>query len=63
MLSAVFAWYRDAHICFVYLADVDTRSNAYEIAFGISRWFSRGWTLQELIAYEKYHMTSRTCCS
>lgn len=40
----MFAWYRNAEICFVYLDDV------LETPINKSRWFSRGWTLQELIA-------------
>jgi hypothetical protein len=50
--------YHDAEVCFVYLADIDPvpiygeiHSSADQIqAFKESRWFSRGWTLQELIA-------------
>jgi hypothetical protein len=40
----------------VYLADVWTKDQIdpslkpWEAAFGNSRWFTRGWTLQELIA-------------
>ncbi|KAF1735623.1 Vegetative incompatibility protein HET-E-1 [Beauveria bassiana] len=53
----MFRWYRDAERCYVYMADVShaSASNEQEIApwrtpFQNSRWFSRGWTLQELIA-------------
>jgi hypothetical protein len=41
----MFRWYGKAHVCYVYLADV------YEATqFARSRWFTRGWTLQELVA-------------
>ena len=48
-INSMFAWYRDAKICFAFLADVpfDSQPNAH---FRTSRWFTRGWTLQELIA-------------
>jgi len=52
----MFCWYRDAAKCYVYLADVSTSSfdandrSSWEPAFRKSRWFTRGWTLQELIA-------------
>ncbi|KAE8440657.1 hypothetical protein EG329_006836 [Mollisiaceae sp. DMI_Dod_QoI] len=35
---------------YAYLSDVSTRSSGWESAFRKSRWFTRGWTLQELIA-------------
>ena len=38
-------WYQEAKVCYVYLADVSSKE-----AFSKSRWFTRGWTLQELIA-------------
>lgn len=55
-INSMFRWYRDAAKCYVYLASVsgptlsaDGKSN-WELAFRSSRWFTRGWTLQELIA-------------
>ncbi|KAI3325662.1 heterokaryon incompatibility protein-domain-containing protein [Xylariaceae sp. AK1471] len=44
-INSMFRWYSNAKICYAYLADV---TNQQELAS--SRWFSRGWTLQELIA-------------
>jgi hypothetical protein len=51
-INSMYKWYRDAVVCFVYLADVHvTQSDrSFEASFIKSRWFSRGWTLQELIA-------------
>jgi len=52
----MFRWYSKAAMCYVYLADVwiELQTNpflkSWEAAFGSSRWFTRGWTLQELIA-------------
>jgi hypothetical protein len=55
-LNSMFRWYRDAAKCYVYLTDVsackrDADGNpSWDFAFRNSRWFTRGWTLQELIA-------------
>ncbi|EMT72167.1 Vegetative incompatibility protein HET-E-1 [Fusarium odoratissimum] len=44
-INSMYRYYQEASICYVYLADI---SAASEISN--SRWFTRGWTLQELIA-------------
>jgi hypothetical protein len=49
-LNSMFRWYRDAAQCYVYLSDVSARGSGWKSAFRKSRWFTRGWTLQELIA-------------
>jgi hypothetical protein len=57
-IISMFRWYRNATKCYVYLADVSISSQdltnqsfqSWEQAFRKSRWFTRGWTLQELIA-------------
>ncbi|KAK5657213.1 hypothetical protein OQA88_3271 [Cercophora sp. LCS_1] len=55
-LDSMFRWYRNAAKCYVYLTDVSTcqqdtdNDPGWEQAFRKSRWFTRGWTLQELIA-------------
>jgi hypothetical protein len=51
-INSMFRWYRDAEVCYVYLSDV---SGPLEEAsnmdtFRLSKWFTRGWTLQELLA-------------
>ena len=51
-INSMYRWYKDAAICYAYLGDVpdfrgDFAANSY---FSKSRWFTRGWTLQELIA-------------
>ena len=52
-INSMFTWYEGAQICFAHLADVDfnNTSNA-EVASAIqkSKWFKRGWTLQEMLA-------------
>ena len=55
-INSMFRWYRNAAKCYVYLADVlrptlDTNVKlSWESSFRKSRWFNRGWTLQELVA-------------
>lgn len=48
----MYNYYRDADVCFAYLVDVpwDDEPNTHNSRFQRSRWFTRGWTLQELIA-------------
>ena len=52
-INSMFAWYRDSKVCYVFLSDVDeTVEDISEpnSSFRGSRWFTRGWTLQELLA-------------
>src|ERR1700722_15706078 len=55
-INSMFRWYRDAAKCYVYLADVSRSADVnssqllMELSFLESRWFTRGWTLQELVA-------------
>ncbi|KAH7131753.1 heterokaryon incompatibility protein-domain-containing protein [Dactylonectria estremocensis] len=51
-INSMFQWYRDAAICFAYLSDVDSLDDPASegSSFSRSRWFTRGWTLQELLA-------------
>lgn len=54
-INSMFRWYQNAARCYVYLTDVSKANKmenevAWKDAFKASRWFTRGWTLQELIA-------------
>jgi hypothetical protein len=51
-INSMFRWYQNAKRCYVFLSDVenDTLEGDGELAFRQSRWFNRGWTLQELLA-------------
>jgi hypothetical protein len=56
-LNSMYRWYKNAARCYVYLSDVSVRTQdgesnhvEWESAFYTSRWFTRGWTLQELLA-------------
>ncbi|KAF5533461.1 ankyrin repeat-containing protein [Fusarium phyllophilum] len=44
-INSMYRYYQEASICYVYLADISTVAEISN-----SRWFTRGWTLQELIA-------------
>jgi hypothetical protein len=57
-INSMFRWYQNAEKCYVYLSDVkystligvEESSRRWKPAFRQSRWFTRGWTLQELLA-------------
>ncbi|KAF2094687.1 HET-domain-containing protein, partial [Rhizodiscina lignyota] len=58
-INSMFRWYKNAAKCYVYMADVSTNKRklgdedalkTWEQTFRKSRWFTRGWTLQELLA-------------
>jgi hypothetical protein len=57
-INSMFRWYKNAAKCYVYLSDISTlddrvRSDSkldFESAFRTAKWFTRGWTLQELLA-------------
>ncbi|KAI6709734.1 hypothetical protein PZA11_002007 [Diplocarpon coronariae] len=62
-INSMFRYYKEAEICYTYLCDVgsvqltlpvDPRSD-----FCQSVWFSRGWTLQELIAPKQMRFYNR----
>jgi hypothetical protein len=52
-INSMFRWYQNAAKCYVYLSDVFANEHSQSqlhSAFVRSRWFIRGWTLQELLA-------------
>ncbi|KAK5710084.1 hypothetical protein LTR17_019197 [Elasticomyces elasticus] len=51
-INSMFRWYQSAAICYVYLSDVTSQSSdsAKKSNLQSSAWFTRGWTLQELLA-------------
>jgi hypothetical protein len=58
-IRSMFRWYRNAARCYVYLSDVSALSLGdkreadlplWDSEFRNSAWFTRGWTLQELLA-------------
>jgi hypothetical protein len=70
-INSMFSWYRDATKCYVYLSDVSASDfdenhqlsrKTWLLAFSASKWFTRGWTLQELIAPRTVEFFSKECC-
>ena len=53
-INSMYQWYENAVFCCVYLADVQTLSS-----FTASEWFTRGWTLQELLAPDNVAFLNR----
>lgn len=67
-IKSMFRWYQNATKCYVYLSDLSTLSTdgiaepkrgTWKLEFRKSRWFTRGWTLQELIAPRGLEFFSR----
>jgi hypothetical protein len=48
-INSMFKWYRDSEVCYAYLSDVKSIQEE-GFGFGTRKWFTRGWTLQELLA-------------
>jgi len=56
-INSMYRWYQEAEVCYAYLADVslsadNTKIDVANHEFRNSEWFTRGWTLQELLAPE-----------
>ena len=56
-INSMYRWYANSRVCYTYLHDVDGSSipakedrKKYPKSNGWPEWFSRGWTLQEMIA-------------
>ncbi|KAH7398127.1 heterokaryon incompatibility protein-domain-containing protein [Cadophora sp. MPI-SDFR-AT-0126] len=48
-INSMFRWSQNAVKCYVYLSDIPKRKREASDRFS-DKWFTRGWTLQELIA-------------
>jgi hypothetical protein len=61
----MFRWYRDTAKCYVYLSDVPGSTSYTDNNSRLlprereSKWFTRGWTLQELLAPTSVEFFSR----
>ncbi|CAN9361213.1 unnamed protein product [Alternaria alternata] len=66
-INSMYRWYQNADKCYVFLSDVEGKSSEensksssrWKAAFRTSRWFTRGWTLQELLAPRSVEFFSR----
>ena len=54
-INSMYRYYADAQVCYAYLADVSIMSDLPK-----SDWFTRGWTLQELLAPSTVEFYSRS---
>lgn len=53
-INSMYTFYKTAAICYVYLVDVVSRKDLEH-----SSWFTRGWTLQELLAPSELYFFTR----
>ena len=66
-IVSMYRWYCNADKCYVYMKDVSVGfvgknsqpERTWEADFRKSRWFTRGWTLQELLAPKSVEFFSR----
>ncbi|PNP44229.1 hypothetical protein TGAMA5MH_03835 [Trichoderma gamsii] len=53
-INSMYLWYEQSAECYAYLSDVEPPTTqdagAFDESLRNSRWFTRGWTLQELVA-------------
>ena len=60
-INSMYKWYENADICIAFLSDIDIGATAETMKavsmseVGKCRWWTRGWTLQELIAPRHVH--------
>ncbi|KJA14549.1 hypothetical protein HYPSUDRAFT_108205, partial [Hypholoma sublateritium FD-334 SS-4] len=54
-IRSMFKWYKKASICIVYLAETTSLDDINK-----DKWFTRGWTLQELLAPDFIKFFSKT---
>lgn len=67
-INSMFRWYKRSVRCYAYLSDVSvggasvedlSADTSWHEEFVASKWFTRGWTLQELIAPNSVELFSR----
>ncbi|OSD04009.1 HET-domain-containing protein, partial [Trametes coccinea BRFM310] len=61
-INSMYKWYQQSGVCYAFLHDVDDDEDprVRGSQFRSSKWFKRGWTLQELIApYEVWFLSKR----
>ncbi|KAK0626098.1 heterokaryon incompatibility protein-domain-containing protein [Immersiella caudata] len=51
-INSMFRWYEKASVCYAFLSDLAPKDADADLSSALHkcRWFTRGWTLQELIA-------------
>ena len=61
-INSMYRWYRDSGVCYAYLTDCFLRWGNISDVFCKCRWFTRGWTLQELLAPSTVIFYDRDWC-
>ncbi|PVH68303.1 hypothetical protein DL98DRAFT_564697 [Cadophora sp. DSE1049] len=59
-INSMFRWYQKAARCYVYLSNVSTKKRKASDS-STDNWFTRGWTLQGLLAPRSVEFFSREC--
>ncbi|KAM7196210.1 Heterokaryon incompatibility protein (HET) domain containing protein [Rhypophila sp. PSN 637] len=51
-INSMFKWYERSAVCYAYLEDIEAQPTVQQDSTQLteSKWFTRGWTLQELVA-------------
>ncbi|KXJ86819.1 hypothetical protein Micbo1qcDRAFT_108284, partial [Microdochium bolleyi] len=49
-INSMFRWYKESAVCYAFLSDLEHWQGTKQEDLEKCRWFTRGWTLQELIA-------------
>ena len=59
-INSMYEWYENSQVCYAYLRDVqEDGTGKSDHSLLNSRWFTRGWTLQELIVPERVEFYGR----
>jgi hypothetical protein len=68
--NSMFRWYKESKVCYVFLEDVSAERGLQDSPnapdtysmheFCTSKWFTRGWTLQELLAPDELQFFSKS---
>jgi hypothetical protein len=57
-INSMYKYYENSEVCIAYLDDVEYAPHG-DLCFHQAKWFTRGWTLQELVAPEDVHFYSK----
>jgi hypothetical protein len=67
-INSMFQWYRDAQVCYVYLADVSSWRDGHDFednhnfeasSFCQSKWFTRGWISRNSLRLPKWYSLTK----
>ncbi|ETN44210.1 uncharacterized protein HMPREF1541_10761 [Cyphellophora europaea CBS 101466] len=58
-INSMYEWYQKSEVCYAHLADVLESRGEIEEQLAQSRWFRRGWCLQELLAPRRVRFFGR----